>query len=250
MSGPALSVVPQYESISTRQDVTLSIWVEKPEKIQAVVILFAGGKGNLDIDEDGIGRDGNFLIRSRHHFINQGMAVVIPDVPSDKDSLLFFRTSPEYITDMGYTLAWVQREFKDIPVFLAGTSRGTISVTSIASNLEMKKYFVQGIILSATVTQESNSGKQDVYSNDIERIKTPTLLSHHEFDECYITPLEGALPLLESLINVKDKSLITYKTGVNKGNPCRGKSYHGFNGIEEQVVSDMVFWIKRISASQ
>ena len=32
--------------------------------------------------------------------------------------------------------------------------------------------------------------------------------------------------------------------GVATGKPCKARHYHGFNGIEDQVIADIAAWIK------
>jgi hypothetical protein len=32
---------------------------------------------------------------------------------------------------------------------------------------------------------------------------------------------------------------------VNHGDPCEGRAYHGFNGIEREVVEKIAAWIVR-----
>lgn len=234
-----------YSNIPTRKGVQLSIWVEKPAAIHSVVVLFSGGKGKLNINEAGIGREGNFLIRSRHHFVERGIAVVVPDVPSDQDNLLYFRNSADYLTDMKYLLYWMQKEFPGVPIYLVGNSRGTISVASIAASLDTQKFTIDGAILSATVTRESNSGKQHVYVIPLKNIRIDTLVLHHKLDACYVSPFADIPNFLDDLVRVKNKKLLAYEGGISEGVPCKGKSYHGFNGIEEQVIADMVDWIKK-----
>lgn len=40
------------------------------------------------------------------------------------------------------------------------------------------------------------------------------------------------------------KALITITGGNNRGDPCEAWAYHGFNGVEDEVVSDIAAWIK------
>jgi hypothetical protein len=39
------------------------------------------------------------------------------------------------------------------------------------------------------------------------------------------------------------KELLTFDGGVSVGDPCEALAYHGFNGIESDVVTKIVQWI-------
>ncbi len=239
----AHAAAEHFENLTTREGVTVPSWVISPEKVQASVILFSGGGGRLKIDEDGITKTGNFLIRSRYYFVEQGLVTFIPDVPSDQGELINIRISQDHIDDVKKMIQWLRAHYPGKPVWLVGTSRGTISVASVAANTNAKTG-ADGIVMTATVTRQSNSGKDSVYSTDIDNITVPTLLVHHEDDECYVTPFEDIPDLMSDLKRVKVKQIKSYTGGKNKGHECRGKSYHGFKGIEEDVVNDISEWIK------
>jgi len=53
------------------------------------------------------------------------------------------------------------------------------------------------------------------------------------------------MKLIDQLTTVSVKELKGFTGGYNDGNACRGKSYHGFKGIEELVVEDLSTWIKK-----
>ncbi len=188
----------RFENLSTREGVTVPSWVISPGKVHACVILFSGGSGRLKIDEAGIGKTGNFLIRSRYHFVEQGLVTLIPDVPSDQGDLVVLCIGQDHITDVKKMIAWLRASYPDKPVWLVGTSRGTISAASVAAHVKGQEG-PDGIVLSATVTRRSHSGKDSVYSTAIEKIKVPSLLVHHEKDECYVTPYEDIPELLSDL---------------------------------------------------
>jgi hypothetical protein len=41
------------------------------------------------------------------------------------------------------------------------------------------------------------------------------------------------------------KELISVEGGQSKGDPCEAMAYHGFNGIEQLVVTKIAEWITR-----
>jgi hypothetical protein len=50
---------------------------------------------------------------------------------------------------------------------------------------------------------------------------------------------------MEKLSSTPRKELVTYKGGENRGDPCEAFAYHGFNGLEKDVVAKIAEWIIR-----
>ncbi|EHP38036.1 hypothetical protein OR16_39399, partial [Cupriavidus basilensis OR16] len=95
---------PQVVDIPTRPGVTQRFLYLAPAQPKAAVILYAGGHGGLNIYPNGsVGWGaGNFLVRSRQLFVDNGFAVAVIDAPSDRLSwpyLTGFRLSPEHAED-------------------------------------------------------------------------------------------------------------------------------------------------------
>jgi hypothetical protein len=45
------------------------------------------------------------------------------------------------------------------------------------------------------------------------------------------------------LVNAPRRQLLTFTGGNNKGDPCDAFAYHGFNGLESEVVRQTAAWI-------
>jgi hypothetical protein len=85
--------------IPTRPGVTQRMLVLSPPEAKAAVILIAGGHGGLQIFPNGSFNwgAGNFLVRTRQAFAEQGLMVAVIDAPSDRQSppyLSGFRQTP------------------------------------------------------------------------------------------------------------------------------------------------------------
>ena len=59
-----------------------------------------------------------------------------------------------------------------------------------------------------------------------------------------MTPPEGVSRLRSQLTSAGPVKVAWYRDGYDVGKPCHAAHFHGFNGIEEQVVEDIVTWIK------
>ena len=76
------------------------------------------------------------------------------------------------------------------------------------------------------------------------RITKPVLVVHHKTDACKDCNLTDMPKLMEKLSNSSKVEFITVEGGQAKGDPCEGFHYHGFNGIETDVIKKIVAWIQ------
>jgi len=230
--------------IPTRPGVTQRFLFEAPPEPKAAVILFAGGHGGLQLDEAGAMRfgKGNFLVRSAPLFVAQQLAVAIIDAPSDRQSpphLLGYRDTAEHAADIAAVIAWL-RQTTQLPVWLVGTSRGTQSAAAAATRLRGSAG-PNGIVLTSTLLVD----RRDVPVTDmpVDTLQIPVLLVHHEQDGCRATLASDVPRLMAKLARVPKKELVTFRGGESHGDPCEARAYHGFNGIEKQVVERIAAWI-------
>ncbi|HEX6436639.1 MAG TPA: alpha/beta hydrolase, partial [Candidatus Binatia bacterium] len=136
ISYPSSSAVAQQEIVSlpTRAGVTQSYFLTSiPKNLEAVALLFPGSGGLIQLrTENGKPRfnQGNFLVRSRADFIKRGVVAAILDAPSDQQNGWgmsdIFRLSDEHLRDMSVVTEDLAKRFPHLPLFLIGTSRGTI----------------------------------------------------------------------------------------------------------------------------
>lgn len=227
--------------IPTRPGVSQRLLIVAPSVPKAVVVLFAGGHGGLGLGPDGsmAWGGGNFLIRSRQLFVDQGLLTVIVDAPSDRANLAGFRQTAEHSEDIRSVIAWL-RQRSPLPVWLVGTSRGTQSVAFLATALHGRDG-PDGIVLTSTVLTDPRS--RAVLMMPLERIEVPVLAVHHEFDDCRVCAFADIPALLPALRNAPRKELVTFRGGITQGDPCEARAYHGYNGIEAEVVARIGQWI-------
>lgn len=235
---------PQVVDVPSRPGVTQRILVITPDKPRAAVILFAGGDGGIQIQPDGvITRGGNFLVRSRQLFADQGLITAVIDAPSDKQSPPFLsghRQTDDHVTDVKAAIAWLRQQTK-IPVWLIGTSRGTQSVGHVATRLPVADGGPDGIVLTATVLNDPRS--RAVPEMALDRIRIPVLVAHHREDSCRVCRFSDVPRLMERLTTPPRRELLVFEGGISTGDPCEARAHHGFNGIEREVVQRISTWI-------
>lgn len=242
----AFSAVYAYEesfhSLPTRGDSQQSFWLIEPENPVASVVLFAGGSGKLKIDRNGIGKTGNFLIRTRVQFADAGFTVAVVDKPTDRRDMFSFRITQKHASDIHAVIKFLNKRTTK-PVWLVGTSRGTISVANVASRIDDKA--LKGIVLTSSVLRPSKDGKDSLHDVSVKSIKEPTLFVYHKEDGCYVCLYDDVPDMMKMFIQARKVELKSFTGGKEKqSNPCKAKTYHGFLGIERNVVSAISNWIK------
>jgi pimeloyl-ACP methyl ester carboxylesterase len=231
--------------ISTRPGVTQKMLVIAPADARATVVLFAGGHGGLQFYPNGSMKygEGNFLVRTRQQFVAQGLMTIVVDAPSDRQSPPFlsgFRQRPEHVADVKAVIRWA-RETAKVPVWLIGTSRGTQSAAFVATELAGAEG-PDGIVLTSTILTDV-PGSRPVPEMPLEKIRVPVLVVHHELDGCRFCSFGDIPGLMNKLAGAPRAQLLSFKGGDTRGDACEAFAYHGFNGLEGQVVQQIAGWM-------
>lgn len=245
LTAPTCAAAQQVRTIPTRPGVTESFLLLRPPGAPAAsVILFAGGDGDLALTAAGIGRlQGNFLVRTRERWLREGFLVAIPDRPSDRAGGLWdFRTTAEHAADVRALIAAV-REVATAPVWLVGTSMGSLSAANAAARLA--EGGPDGIVLTSSVTERSRMSWESTRSAGLGDVRVPVLVVHHREDGCRASPFSGAETILRALTRAPAKELLAFEGGSPPiSQPCEAKAAHGYLGIEAKVVSAIGAWIR------
>ncbi|WP_244923041.1 alpha/beta hydrolase [Paraburkholderia silvatlantica] len=241
---------PKVVDIPARPGVTQRFLFIAPTAPKAAAILYAGGHGGLQLDPQGNFGWGanNFLVRSRMLFVDDGVAVAVVDAPSDRRSPPYldgFRHTPEHAGDARAVIAWL-REQLHVPVWLVGTSRGTQSVAAIAIALANPGANPgsgpDGIVLTSTILRE-NRGGDPVTGMNLSALRIPVLVVHNKDDACKLCPVSETDTLMQKLTQSPRTRLMLVSGGASRGDPCGALAYHGFNGIESEVVHGITAWM-------
>jgi hypothetical protein len=227
--------------LPTRAGVTQSYLLSSPPagKARAVAVLFPGGDGTINLEREAARAlldSGNFLVRSRRLFAGHGIAAAVMDAPSDQSRGMDdeFRLGPAHAGDIGRVVADLKTRFPGLPVFLVGTSGGTISAASAGKRLGPG---VDGVVLTATVFLASRR-RPGLSGFDFSSIPAPLLFVHHVDDGCGTTPYSGARRLADRF------PVIAVSGGLPpQSKPCEPMSAHGFLGREADTVEAIAKWM-------
>jgi len=234
-------------TLPTRPGVTQSYFLAGlPKTAQAVAVLFPGSGGLIRLRKEGeqikFGGD-NFLVRSRAEFIKRGVIVAILDAPTDQQRdwgmTDEFRRGEEHHGDIVAVVANLEKRFPSLPIFLVGTSRGSVSTAALGARFGAQ---VAGVVLSSTMFRpagrRSNDQGPGLSDFDFTTVKVPTLLVHHVSDSCVVTPYGDATRLVDMfpLISV-------FGGSPPQSGACDPFSAHGFFGKESETVEQIANWM-------
>lgn len=184
-----------------------------PATPRASVILIPGGDGVLGVQPNGTfsSLGGNQLVRTRKAYLAHGIATLT--------------------IDRGVSVAEAVAYMHKIAsrVVIVGTSRGTLRVSD---GLSAKP---NGIVLTAGFLSEVQSSIGS--AGALPR----TLIVHHKQDGCRVTPPSGVAPF--KAWGGAKVTVAWMDGGQNSGNPCQARAYHGFNGLDGQVVSTIARFV-------
>lgn len=236
--------------IPTRPGVMQRFVHSSPASPRAAVVLIAGGTGQLQIDSSGKMperwvRD-NFVVRTRDMYLSSGIATAVIDAPSDRQSAPYlggFRQTPEHVADTKSVVAWLRAKHL-IPVWLIGTSMGTLSAAYVATQTSPSDGGPDGVVLTSTILAAAGvPSLRGVLDMDLSNVRIPVLVVHHEEDGCKFCPYSATAMLLEKLKSTSHKELLSFRGGRYWGDPCHEWGHHGFNSQEQEVVSAISNWI-------
>jgi hypothetical protein len=185
--------------------------------LRGSIILLSGSDGQIGVGPGGsVLRGGNQLVRTRQAYAAQGYAVLVPE------------GNVSVPTAVNY-MAQIKR-----PVALVGTSRGTQrAARGIAAGARPDAL----VLTSGFLSPQSGFGvKVHVMGVLGSPAALPrTLVVHHKRDGCRFTSPEGVQTFVAW---TKGKAQVVWLDGgIDGGDPCQPRSYHGFNGLDDQVVS-------------
>jgi pimeloyl-ACP methyl ester carboxylesterase len=245
---PAAASAQEIVSVPTRAGVTVRVLLVAPTgSPSATLVMFPGGSGDNHFGE----KDGrvwlgtNFLVRAARPLAARGLLVSIIDTPSDQPRGMndAFRMGKAHLEDVRKVLD-VLAERAPSPIYLAGTSRGTLSAAAVAAALGDPP--VAGLLLTSSIVAGGRGRNRSatVFDLPLERITMPVLVVHHRQDACSVTPIGAALRLPAALKGSPRVDFVEVEGGdPPRSDPCAGLAAHGYVGREREVVGLIADWI-------
>ena len=226
--------------LPTRDGITTNVWWEPVDGARATVLLLPGGGGGFGKVDGGQPSSRNFLVRSLQHFRTAGLNVAIFGKPTDMAELdVAERTGAAHLADMAAVVDELRRR-SALPLWLVGTSRGTVSATAAAIGLPPGR--IAGVVLSSSLVNLDRPGA--LMRQDLAAISVPVLVVHHAKDACPLCRPADVPYLLRGLRNAPVKKLLMLDGGSEpQGAACEALHWHGYIGMEKQAVDAIAAWI-------
>lgn len=187
----------------------------------------------------------NFLVRSAQLFAERGYIAVTIDRPSTTEGFTtaqfdLHRLSARHAQDIAAVVQQVRsdHELGSVDLFLAGTSRGALSVVA-------QHRLGIGSMLSSPVTSPSAGGENLWVGASAphprlrpEFLKVSAHLMFHVDDGCAVSTPADAQLLLNDLLDAGVPTQFDALAGgfVVSADPCQATTLHGFLGIANSAV--------------
>ena len=227
---------------SAREGAEIPVYLRNTPGAKATLVLLPGGSGGIGkMGPQGWPDGSNFLVRSAPLFAAKGFNLAIVARPSDQTDMDYpFRVSAPALDDLRRVLRQVRSSFAG-PVWVVGTSRGTVSGTAAAIAMR-EEGLIDGLVLTSSVTLAKTVGAVPMQALD--KISIPVLVMHHEKDACRVCRPDEAPAIDRGLVNSRRHALLMFSGGEGEsGNPCEALHFHGFIGAEPQAVERIADWI-------
>jgi alpha-beta hydrolase superfamily lysophospholipase len=150
------------------------------------------------------------------------------------------RHTSAYAATIGRAIDFI-RSRANVPVWLVGTSMGSIAAANGAAHLPGK---IAGVVLTSSVAGPSRAG-ETVFDSDLGAIAVPALVVSNRGDTCPIAGPGFAPQILQALGRSPRKEIIYVESHQLQSDPCDAMSPHGYLGIESDVVQRISTWVGR-----
>jgi pimeloyl-ACP methyl ester carboxylesterase len=217
------------------------LYVPSAGPTRGVIVMFPGGAGAIGIQNDGnIEHGDNFLVRTRDLWRAKGYAVVIVDSIDDQ-SMRGLRSTPAYAAIAAKVIDFA-RQLGNTPVWVMGTSQGSIAAMNAAST---EGTGLAGVVLTESVSVLGGS-HETVFDAHPERVRIPSLIVANQNDECKVAPPNMAQDIAQSMHGTHATVLVV-NGGVRRSKDnCGSLTPHGYYGIEATVIDDIVRWMQTV----
>lgn len=269
-----VSTQPKVFEVPTgREKANVPFWWMPNEEAQATLVFFSGGSGALGRnDNDALNgppwenERNSLLVRNWQLFHKEGFNVAIIGRAQDRVQVLdtrgpqrswpaeTYRASAEHSREIREVLLQIKQLAPGKDIWLVGHSMGSISSANASiANPDI----IAGQVLLGSITHKGGArggrgGPDDIMPPtglDFGKIRVPTLIMTHSQDECLNTKPEHARENYSALNNAPRKELVFLSGGSSpRGETCGAEHYHGFPGLEKEVVNRTASWIRAPSS--
>jgi hypothetical protein len=243
----------------TRPNTAVRVLLMKANRPADAVMLLPGGRGNINLDSQGhIGwGEDDFVIRTRWHYFDRGIAAIIPDVANDHKppvSLAGFRTSEQHADDL-HALAEQLHGMAPKVWIIAYDTGATSALNAVARD---KFDSIAGLVLISPILEPPVPDSTlliDGAKRALGRI--PVLVIGHLFDPCslpVVDRIKNAAAVLRAphfqsiVLQGGQAQFMLHDAFAYREGSCNAQPTHALAGLEEVVTSKIIDWLSHEGA--
>ena len=211
-----------------------------PPRARGAIVMLPGGSGDVGLTgPTDIRHDDNFVVRTRARWARRGFTVLIPDTIGHAN-LRGLRSSPGYASLVNDLVELAHRQVTS-PVFLLGTSQGSIAAMNAAAHATAGS--IAGVVLTESVSVMGGSG-ETVFSASPQLVRAPALIVANRDDRCNVAPPAAAAQIARARTMSRNVRVLMVAGGSKvSAKDCGSLTPHGYYGIEDQVVAKISRWM-------
>jgi len=257
--GPLNAASVTADNWVTRPDTAVRVLLMKANRPADAVMLLPGGHGNINLDSQGhIGwGEDDFVIRTRLHYFDHGIATIIPDVANDHKppvSLAGFRTSELHADDLR-ALSEQLRGMAPKVWIIAYDTGATSALNAIARG---KVDSIAGLVLISPILEQPDASST-LLIDGVKRAlgRMPVLVIGHESDPCSL-PVVDRIKNAAAVLRAPHFQSIVLRGGQTQfmlhdafaypEGSCNTRPTHALAGLEEAVTSKIIDWLSHEGA--
>ena len=227
------SAYSQVFDVPYKDDAPTRTLLTPVKNAKAVVLLFPGGGGVLNLQDDGSTTNGHTFVRSKDLWAQYGIDAVLVDTPYDLGAgMRNSRSIRDHQQRILNVVSYYKEKF-NLPVWIFGHSMGTVSVTEFVNGGKEKERLIAGVIVAGTY-------RSATVDSDV---TVPVLAIHHVDDGCGSTPIVSSERIIEGRSKQLRSQFIQIEGGISEGDVCGSRAYHGFNQKESEFVKSAAQFI-------
>jgi hypothetical protein len=257
--GPLHAASVTADNWVTRPDTAVRVLLMKANQPANAVMLLPGGHGNINLDSQGhIGwGEDDFVIRTRWHYFDRGLAVIVPDIANDHKppvSLAGFRTSELHADDLR-ALSEQLRSMAPKVWMIAYDTGATSALNAVARG---KLDSIAGLVLISPILEPPNPDSTLLIDGAKRALgRMPVLVIGHQFDTCSFPVLDrirNAAAVLRAphfqaiVLNGGQTQFMLHDAFAYPEGSCSTRPTHALAGLEEVVTGKIIDWLSHEGA--
>ena len=243
----------------TRPNTAVRVLLMKANRPADAVILLPGGHGNINLNSQGhIGwGEDDFVIRTRWHYFDHGIATIVPDVALDHKppvSLAGFRTSEVHADDLRALSEQLHGMAPKVWIIAYDTG-ATSALNAIARG---KIDSIAGLVLISPVLEQPDPDSTLLIDGAKRALgRMPVLVIGHQFDRCSL-PVVDRIKNAAAALRAPHFQAIVLQGGRTQfllhdafaypEGSCNAEPTHALAGLEEVVTGKIIDWLSHEGA--